>query len=133
MLPVMLAGAAPDQGEGSAIPVGSQPTPDPVPSITTSPPISEPQPSLPPSVGVETEGVATTTSGLDARMDSGNIHESPLRSHEAPLPEGNTSRRAEDSLQLKELMAIVPKMVTKIDSLEKELKETKQTLGHAVL
>ncbi|GKB87917.1 hypothetical protein Tco_0960189, partial [Tanacetum coccineum] len=31
------------------------------------------------------------------------------------------------------VMAIVPKMVTKIDSLEKELKETKQTLGHDVL
>ncbi|GKC01547.1 hypothetical protein Tco_0987683 [Tanacetum coccineum] len=46
------------------------------------------------SVGVETEGAATTTS---------------------------------------ELMAIVPKMVTKIDSLEKELKEIKQTLGHAIL
>ncbi|GJZ24500.1 hypothetical protein Tco_0561959 [Tanacetum coccineum] len=85
------------------------------------------------SVRVETKGAATTTSGLDAGMDSGNIHESPLRSHEAPLPEGNTSGSAEDSLQLKELMAIVPKMVTKIDSLEKELKETKQTLGHAVL
>ncbi|GJR68686.1 hypothetical protein Tco_0014751 [Tanacetum coccineum] len=85
------------------------------------------------SVGVETEGAATTTSGLDAGMDSGNIHKSPLRSHEAPLPEGNTSGSVEDSLQLKELMVIVPKMVTKIDSLEKELKEKKQTLGHAVL
>ncbi|GJW25004.1 hypothetical protein Tco_0038815 [Tanacetum coccineum] len=80
------------------------------------------------SVGVKTEGAATTTSGLDAGMDSGNIHESPLGSHEAPLPEGNTY-----SLQLKELMAIVPKMVTKIDSLEKELKETKQTLRNDVL
>ncbi|GJS27836.1 putative ribonuclease H-like domain-containing protein [Tanacetum coccineum] len=36
LLPAMLAGAAPDQGEGSAIPTGSQPTPDPVPSITNS-------------------------------------------------------------------------------------------------
>ncbi|GKB07938.1 hypothetical protein Tco_0836222 [Tanacetum coccineum] len=56
------------------------------------------------SVGVETKGAATTTSGLDAGMYSGNIHESPLKSHEAPL--------------LK---------------LEKELKETKQTLGNDVL
>ncbi|GJV21141.1 putative ribonuclease H-like domain-containing protein [Tanacetum coccineum] len=115
LLPAMLAGAAPDQGEGSAIPAGSQPTPDPVPSITTPPPISEPQPSSPPrsiprqgteipqsqgptvtpvadeatttGVGVETEGATTTTTGLDAGLDSGNIHESPLRSHEAPLPE----------------------------------------------
>ncbi|GJX07949.1 hypothetical protein Tco_0195881 [Tanacetum coccineum] len=32
-----------------------------------------------------------------------------------------------------ELMAIIPKLVTRIDSLEKELKETKQTLGNVVL
>ncbi|GKA03269.1 putative ribonuclease H-like domain-containing protein [Tanacetum coccineum] len=109
LLPAMLAGATPDQGEGSTIPAGSQPTPDPVPSITTPPPISEPQLSSPlrsiprqgteipqsqgptvtpiadeattTGVGVETKGATTTTSGLDAGMDSGNIHESPLKSH----------------------------------------------------
>ncbi|GJX30667.1 hypothetical protein Tco_0240522, partial [Tanacetum coccineum] len=85
----MLAGAAPDQGEGSAIPAGSQPTPDPIPSTTTLPPIFEPQPSSPPS--------------------------------------------AEDSLQLKELMAIVPQLVLRIDNLEKELQQTKSTYGKAVL
>ncbi|GJS85717.1 hypothetical protein Tco_0752258, partial [Tanacetum coccineum] len=84
-------------------------------------------------VGVETEGATTTTSGLDAGLDSGNIHESPLRSHEAPLPEGNTSRSVEDSLKLKELMEIVPKLESKIDNLETELMETKQTLGTAIL
>ncbi|GKB63176.1 hypothetical protein Tco_0919362 [Tanacetum coccineum] len=84
-------------------------------------------------VGVETEGATTTTSGLDAGMDSGNIHESPLRSHEAPLPEGNTSGSAEDSLNLKELMDIVPKLVLRIDNLEKELQQTKSTYGKAVL
>ncbi|GJX87108.1 hypothetical protein Tco_0339122 [Tanacetum coccineum] len=102
LLPAMLAGAAPDQGEGSAIPVGSQPTPDPVPSITTPPPISEPQPSPPLGVGVETEGATTTPSGLDAWMDS-------------------------------ELMDIVPKLVLRIDNLEKELQQTKSTYGKAVL
>ncbi|GKF70408.1 hypothetical protein Tco_0203465, partial [Tanacetum coccineum] len=54
-------------------------------------------------------------------------------SYEAPLPEGNTSGSAEDSMQLKELMVLVYKLVTRIGSLEKELKETKQTLGNAVL
>ncbi|GKF34683.1 hypothetical protein Tco_0107883, partial [Tanacetum coccineum] len=58
---------------------------------------------------------------------------SPPRSYEAPLPEGNTSGSAEDSMQLKELMMLVPTLVTRINSLEKELKETKQTLGNAVL
>ncbi|GKB68043.1 hypothetical protein Tco_0929455 [Tanacetum coccineum] len=38
-------------------------------------------------VRVGTEGATTTTSGLDVGLDSGNIHESPLRSHKAPLHE----------------------------------------------
>ncbi|GKG47912.1 hypothetical protein Tco_0507397, partial [Tanacetum coccineum] len=48
-------------------------------------------------------------------------HYSPTRSYEAPFPEGNTSGSAEDSVQLKELMVLVPKMVNRISSLEKEL------------
>ncbi|GKF52329.1 hypothetical protein Tco_0148796, partial [Tanacetum coccineum] len=36
-------------------------------------------------------------------------------------------------MQLKELMVLVPTLVTRINSLEKELKETKQTLGNVVL
>ncbi|GKD15842.1 hypothetical protein Tco_1205000, partial [Tanacetum coccineum] len=55
------------------------------------------------------------------------------RSYEAPLPEGNTLGSAEASIQLKELMVLVPSLVSKVTSLEKELKETKQTLGNAVL
>ncbi|GKF11888.1 hypothetical protein Tco_0049814, partial [Tanacetum coccineum] len=54
-------------------------------------------------------------------------------SYEAPLPEGNTSGNAEDSMQLKELMVLVPTLVTRINSLETELKETKKTLGNVVL
>ncbi|GJW72594.1 hypothetical protein Tco_0129511 [Tanacetum coccineum] len=60
-------------------------------------------------------------------------HFSPPRSYEAPLPEGNTSGSVEDSMQLQELMVLVPTLVTRINSLEKELKETKQTLGNAVV
>ncbi|GJS05731.1 hypothetical protein Tco_0322239 [Tanacetum coccineum] len=46
---------------------------------------------------------------------------------------GNTSGSVEDSMQLKELMVLVPTLVTRINSLETELKETKQTLGNVVL
>ncbi|GJW99668.1 hypothetical protein Tco_0183582, partial [Tanacetum coccineum] len=55
------------------------------------------------------------------------------RSYEAPLPEGNTSGSVEDSMQLKELMDIVPKLVTRIETLETELQQTKTTYGKAVL
>ncbi|GJZ81662.1 hypothetical protein Tco_0646656 [Tanacetum coccineum] len=137
LLPAMLAGAVEDQGEGSAIPAEPQYTP-------TDPDTEIPQSQGPTfthvadeatitGVKVGTEGATTTTSGLDAGLDSGNIHEYPLRSHEAPLHEGHTSGSAEDSLQLKELMVLVPKLVTRIANLEKELNQTKTTYGKAVL
>ncbi|GKG38550.1 hypothetical protein Tco_0460262, partial [Tanacetum coccineum] len=60
-------------------------------------------------------------------------HYSSPRSYKAPLPEGNISGSAKASIQLKELMVLVPNLVTRVTSLEKELKETKQTLGNAML
>ncbi|GKF54282.1 hypothetical protein Tco_0161192, partial [Tanacetum coccineum] len=36
-------------------------------------------------------------------------------------------------MQLKELIVLVPTLVTRINSLKKELKDTKQTLGNAVV
>ncbi|GJW13169.1 hypothetical protein Tco_0017302 [Tanacetum coccineum] len=84
-------------------------------------------------VRVGTEGATTTTSGLDVGLDSGNIHESPLRSHDTPLHDVNTSGSVENSLKLKESSLLVPKLELKIGSLEKELKETKQTFGNAIL
>ncbi|GJV14886.1 hypothetical protein Tco_1360209 [Tanacetum coccineum] len=84
-------------------------------------------------VRVGTEGATTTTSGLNAGLDSGNVHKSPFRSHEAPLHEGHTSGSAEDNLKLKKLMVLIPKLVTRIANLEKELHQTKTTYGKAVL
>ncbi|GJT56382.1 hypothetical protein Tco_0991436 [Tanacetum coccineum] len=137
LLPAMLAGAAEDQGEGSAIPAEPQHTPtDPISSTSqpTIPSTNEPLPQpSPPSVRVGTEGAITITSGLDAGLDSSNIHESPLRSHEAPLHKGHTSGSAKDSLQLKELIVLLPKLVTRIANLEKELHQTKTTYGKVVL
>ncbi|GJU23005.1 hypothetical protein Tco_1156347 [Tanacetum coccineum] len=129
LLPAMLAGAAEDQGEGSAILAEPQHTPtDPGPTFTH---VADEATTI--GVRVGTEGATTITSGLDAGLDSGNIHKSPLRSYKAPLHEGHTLGSAEDNLQLKELMVLVPKLVTKIANLEKELHQTKTTYGKAVL
>ncbi|GJZ14710.1 putative ribonuclease H-like domain-containing protein, partial [Tanacetum coccineum] len=125
------------QGEGSAIPAGSQPTSTvSIPSIsqTPIPPLIEPsisspsmitnrqEPKIPQSQGptltpvtyetttnsveVDAEGAATTTASLE---------------------------HAEDSVQLKELMELVPKLVLRIDSLEKELTMTTQIFRNKVL
>ncbi|GJW33841.1 hypothetical protein Tco_0053873 [Tanacetum coccineum] len=128
LLPAMLAGAAEDQGEGSTIPAEPQHTPtDLGPTFTH---VADEATTT--GVRVGTEGATTTTSGLDAGLDSGNIHESPLRSYEAPLHEGHTSGSAEDSLQLKELMVLttygkaVLTLVERLKSLEVALKRKRK-------
>ncbi|GJW29381.1 hypothetical protein Tco_0046256 [Tanacetum coccineum] len=130
LLPAMLAEIAVDQGEGSAQPAEPQHTPvDPI-SSTSQPPIPSPLQQSP------THPSPLHHSPPHSPHPSPPFsppHYSPPGSYEAPLPEGNTSGSAEDSMQLKELMVLVPKLVNRIGSLEKELKETKQTLGNAVL
>ncbi|GJX31353.1 hypothetical protein Tco_0241208 [Tanacetum coccineum] len=116
-------GAAMDQGEGSAQPAEPHPTPvDPLPS-TSLPPNQSPPHSphqSPPHSPFQSPPYSPP-------------HSSPPRSYEAPFLEGNTSGSVKASIQLKELMILVPSLVTRVTSLEKELKDTKQTLGNVVL
>ncbi|GKG36698.1 hypothetical protein Tco_0444376, partial [Tanacetum coccineum] len=130
----MLAGAAMDQGEGSAQPAEPHPTPvDPLPS--TSPPHQSPPhsphqspPHSPPQSPPHSPPQSPPHSPHQLPPHSPHQsppHSLPPRSYEAPLPEGNTSRSAEDSMQLKELMDIVPRLVTRIETLETELQQTK--------
>ncbi|GJS12898.1 hypothetical protein Tco_0407370 [Tanacetum coccineum] len=139
LLPAMLAGAAMDQGEGSAQPAEPHPTPvDPLPS-TSLPPNQSPPHSphqSPPHSPHQSPPHSPHQSPPHSPFQSPPYsppHSSPPRSYEAPLPEGNTSGSAEASIQLKELMVLVPSLVTRVTSLEKELKDTKQTLGNDVL
>ncbi|GJY35807.1 putative ribonuclease H-like domain-containing protein [Tanacetum coccineum] len=123
LLPAMLAGAAIDQGKGSAQP--HHILVDPLP-FTSQPPISSPTLQSP------THSPPIPSPPLYSPTHS-SPHYSPPRSYEAPLPEGNTSGSVEASMQLRELMVLVPTLVTRINSLEKEFKDTKQTLGDVVL
>ncbi|GJY50569.1 putative ribonuclease H-like domain-containing protein, partial [Tanacetum coccineum] len=137
LLPAMLAGAAVDQGEGSAQPAEPHHTPvDPIPSTSQLP--HSPHPSPQPHSPLHQSPPHSPLHHSPYQSPPHSPHHSPPhfsppRSYEAPLPEGNTSGSAEDSVQLKELMVLVPKLVTRINSLEKELKDTKQTLGNVVL
>ncbi|GJU03959.1 hypothetical protein Tco_1114297 [Tanacetum coccineum] len=54
-------------------------------------------------------------------------------SHDTHVHDVNTSGSVEDSLKLKELSLLVPKLELKIGSFKKELKETKQTFGNVIL
>ncbi|GJR10082.1 hypothetical protein Tco_0792734 [Tanacetum coccineum] len=129
LLPAMLAGAAVDQGEGSAQPAEPHHTPvDPI-SSTSQPPI----PSPPHPSPLHQSPPHSPPHSPHQSPPFSPPHFSPPRSYEAPLPEGNTSGSTEDSMQLKELMVLIPTLVTRINSLEKDLKDTKHILGNAVV
>ncbi|GJR44862.1 JmjC domain-containing protein [Tanacetum coccineum] len=141
LLPAMLAGAAVDQGEGSTQPAEPHHTPvDPIPSTSQLPypPHPSPQPhsplhQSPPHSPLHHSPYQSPPHSPHHSPPQSSPHILPPRSYEAPLHDGYSSGSAEDSVQLKELMVLVPKLVTRINSLEKELKDTKQTLGNAVL
>ncbi|GKG09866.1 hypothetical protein Tco_0338612, partial [Tanacetum coccineum] len=121
LLSAMLAEIVVDQGEGSAQLVEPQHAPvDPI-SSTSQPPIPSPLQQSPTHSPPHSPHPSPPFSPP---------YYSPPGSYEAPLPKGNTSGSAEDSMQLKGLMVLVPNLVNRIGSLEKELKET---LGKAVL
>ncbi|GKF28061.1 hypothetical protein Tco_0094403, partial [Tanacetum coccineum] len=127
-----------DQGEGSAQPAEPHHTPvDPIPS-TSHLPHPSPQHQSPPHPSPLHQSPPHSLPHSPPYLPPHSPpqsppHLSPPWSYKAPLPEGNTSGSAEDSMQLKELMVLVPTLVTRINSLEKELKDTKQTLGNVVV
>ncbi|GJZ66898.1 hypothetical protein Tco_0630138, partial [Tanacetum coccineum] len=118
----------------SSVQLTSSPPPiqpvQPTPPITfSSPPITtipDTQPTHPPSPQIpspphnETEGPSFEPS----------YHMSPPPSHE---PEIQTSRTSEESEQLRNLLDLVPRLESRVESLEKELSDTKQTLGTTIL
>ncbi|GJV55784.1 hypothetical protein Tco_1456789 [Tanacetum coccineum] len=97
---------------------------------TSSPPITTildiqpthipPSPHIPSPPHNESEGPSFEPS----------YHMSSPPSHE---PEIQTSRSSEESEQLRNLIDLVPRLESRVELLEKELSDTKQTLGTAVL
>ncbi|GJR95662.1 hypothetical protein Tco_0267836 [Tanacetum coccineum] len=76
-------------------------------------------------------GVATTVSSIDAGQGSGNITKSPTMPHDSPLPGGHTPGSDEGSMTLHELTVLCTQLSNKVEILETELKQTKQTYGSA--
>ncbi|GKA48367.1 hypothetical protein Tco_0741325 [Tanacetum coccineum] len=95
------------QGEGSTIPVESHHTPTSAPS-TSQPPTSSP--SMP------TTHVAEEAAPMP---------------HDSPLPRVHSLGSDEGSLTLNELTVLCTSLSKKVESLESDLKQTKQTYGAA--
>ncbi|GKB89319.1 hypothetical protein Tco_0961591, partial [Tanacetum coccineum] len=139
------------QGEGSTHPVESHHIPTSAPS-TSQPPISStsrrttrqesvvPQPRSPTQTSISDEaaytgvdvrygGATTTVTGLKAGQGCGNIDKTPTMPHDSPLPRVNTLGSDEGSMTLEELMVFCTNLSKKVESLETDLKQTKQVYG----
>ncbi|GKA80438.1 hypothetical protein Tco_0787034 [Tanacetum coccineum] len=87
------------------------------------------------STGVDVRyGWATTTvTGLEAGQGSDNIRKTPTIPHDSPLPRVNTLGSDEGSMTLQELMVLCTTLSKKVESLEIDLKQTKQIYGVAYI
>ncbi|GKB36506.1 hypothetical protein Tco_0881448 [Tanacetum coccineum] len=154
LFPTMLVQGPVEQGEGSTIPVESHHTPTSAPS-SSHPLISQtyrrrirqedvvPQPSSPTHihvadettstrVDVKTGGATTTVSSLDVGQGSGTIAKSPSMPHDSPLPRVNTLGSDKGSMSLQELMVLYTNLSKKVETLEDDLKRTKETYSTAL-
>ncbi|GKD62940.1 hypothetical protein Tco_1305048, partial [Tanacetum coccineum] len=153
LFPTMLVQSLVVQGEGSTHPVESHHTPISAPS-TSQPLISStsrrttrqesvvPQPRSPTqthvadeaaSIGLDVRygGATTTITSLEARQSSGNIDKTPTMPNDSPPPRVNTLRSDEGIMSLQELMVLCTTLSKKVESLETDLKQTKQIYGVA--
>ncbi|GJY57071.1 hypothetical protein Tco_0456186 [Tanacetum coccineum] len=76
-------------------------------------------------------GTTTTVTGLEAGQGNGNIDKTPTIPHDSPLPRVNILGSDEGSMTLQELMVFCTTLSKKVESLETNLKQTKQIYGAA--
>ncbi|GJZ47274.1 hypothetical protein Tco_0601106 [Tanacetum coccineum] len=153
LFPAMIVQGPVVQGKGSTHLIESHHTPTSTPS-TSPPPISPtskrtikqesvvPQPRSPTqthvadeatstSVDVRYGGDTTTVTSLEAGQGSGNIDKTPTMPQDSPLLRVNTLASDEGSITLQELMVFCTTLSNKVESLETDLKQTKQLYGVA--
>jgi hypothetical protein len=134
LFPEMLAKIAQVQGEDATIPVVSHHTPTiSVPQIQHTPAVThtyerrqkQPTPSMTTLHAAEPYGLGTSSGG--SRLQSSPTREeSESMPYDSPLPTGNTVGSVEGSVTLTELMELCTKLVKQVQTLEKDLAQTKE-------
>nr|GEX87912.1 hypothetical protein [Tanacetum cinerariifolium] len=82
-------------------------------------------------VDVRYRGATTTVIGLEVGQGSGNIDKTSTMPYDSPLPRVNTLGSDECSMTQNELMIFCTTLSKKVESLETDLKQTKQIYGAA--
>jgi hypothetical protein len=134
LFPEMLAKITQVQGEGAAIPVVPQHTPTiTVPPIHYTPQVAHTyerrQKQRPPPIitlhNSEPFGIGTSSGGYRLQSIPTREESEPMP-YDSPLPTGNTVGSVEGSEQQIELMELCTRLVKQVNSLEKDLAQTKK-------
>ncbi|GJW03743.1 putative ribonuclease H-like domain-containing protein [Tanacetum coccineum] len=128
LLPAMLLVATTNPSAGQEHPDVAQSQPSsstiPVPS-TSSPPVQSPPPTTA-SIPASTPPPIPETE--PEPMEQTFVEPSPAHQHFSPPQE-----HAQGQMTVDDLLQVVPQLMSRIDSLEKDLKQTKLTMGSAIV
>ncbi|GJR95454.1 hypothetical protein Tco_0267628 [Tanacetum coccineum] len=126
LLPAMLLVATtnPNAGQEHHAVTQTQPSSStlPVPS-TSSPPVQSPPP-IPASIPTPTPIPETEPAPFEHTFEE----PSPVHQHFSPPQE-----QAHGQMTMDDLLQVVPQLISRIDSLETDLKQTKLTMGNAIM
>ncbi|GKD06044.1 hypothetical protein Tco_1181018 [Tanacetum coccineum] len=126
LLPTMLLVATnPNAGQENDVVAPSQPSSSspPVASTSSPPVITTPTP-IPASIPSPTPIPETQPEPFEHTFEE----PSPVHQHFSP-----TQEQAQGQMAMDDLLHVVPKLISRIDSLETDLKQTKLTMGNAIV
>ncbi|GJR76629.1 hypothetical protein Tco_0088994 [Tanacetum coccineum] len=128
LLPTMLLVATTNLNVGQEHPdvAQSQPSSSTIPVPSTSLPPEQSPPPLPTPIPASTPTPIPETD--PEPMEHTFEEPSPAHQHFSPLQE-----HAQGQMTLDDLLQVVPQLMTRVDSLEKDLKQTKLTMGSAII
>ncbi|GJT01437.1 hypothetical protein Tco_0822606 [Tanacetum coccineum] len=150
LLANMTAGRDDNQGEPQEEPIETQPPPN-ASILSTSQPTTKPHPDQELETETELHGsssdfVHTPPTQVETSSPEPTEHtfEQPSTAHQplSPRQEPDAPQSQDPShphvpearsLTVEDLLHMVPTLITKVDSLETELKQTKQTMGKAIV
>ncbi|GKB38158.1 hypothetical protein Tco_0883100 [Tanacetum coccineum] len=144
LFPVILPVVAVDQSAGQADQTVDQPSPsEPLPSSSHPPVLSATTESEPTPVAEQITHPTSLTPEPDSEPIEHTFEQpspehqplSPRQETEVPQSQDPTHPHVaeERTMTVDDLLQLVPKLITKVDSLETELKQTKLTMGKALV
>ncbi|GJX51787.1 hypothetical protein Tco_0278632 [Tanacetum coccineum] len=129
LLPSMLLVATnPNAGQEHAAVAQSQPSSSTPPVLSTSTPQVQSQPSTPTPPPIHTPTPTPIPNTEPTPFEHIYEEPSPVHQHFSPPHE-----QAQGQMAMDDLLQAVPKLISRIDSLETDLKQTKLTMGNTIV